>query len=834
MSKNWKALRQKYPKFTFDSYSWKRQDDNLALEFMYSIPPDHKFTHRIAIENFPKKPNPAEFKNFIFHIGLALMSSYWKATCSPIIEIKVIGSLGKDQTKWWHKLFINGMGQYFYENQIDFTSPGFLAIRANQDKNWSPQTSFNTHKAVLIPIGGGKDSLVTLGLLKPHFSTTGFVFNPVPAVKELIKTARIPAVFVHSVIDPYLLDLNKQGYLNGHTPFSALLDFISVFVAAFSLHQFVAISDERSSDEGNTTYLGHTINHQYSKTLEFETDFQTYSHQFLSPNITFFSFLRPLYELQITYLFCQYPQYFNLFTSCNQNFTIDPKKHPQGLWCKTCPKCVSLALLLTPWIGKQKVTQIMGDYPLEMPQNQETLKELLGEKYVKPFECVLTREEAQLATHFNPHHPLLSSWLDNPNMPPQFTRILKIASAKKVLILGYGREGQSTHKFLSQRFPHLQVDTADQKDGPDYLKKITNYQIIFKTPGIKPHFPEIRRAKKQGKLITSQTQIFFDLCPGKIIGVTGTKGKSTTASLIYHVLSHNKIPSVLVGNIGKPMLDYLPEINSDTWVVAELSSFQLMDLTKSPHIAVLQNIFPDHLDYHQTFTEYWQAKANITLWQKPSDYLIYNSDNRLTKRIATKTKAKTISFSIKKPLLELKKTRLTGQHNLYNSMPAVTIGRLLKIPDQKIFSAIRSFKMLEHRLELVAIQKGVKFYADTLATIPEATIAALEALKPNVATLIAGGHERQQKYTQLAKKILDSQIEPLVLFPATGKRLGQEINSPKIKHFLVNSMSEAVKLAFKHTPEGKICLLSPAAPSFTLFKDYQDEAEQYKKEITKY
>lgn len=386
----------------------------------------------------------------------------------------------------------------------------------------------------------------------------------------------------------------------------------------------------------------------------------------------------------------------------------------------------------------------------------------------------------------------------------------KISEAKKILILGYGREGQSTEQFLKSKFPNLKIDTADKKDGPNYLDKIRDYEIIIKTPGISPHLPELIEAKKQGKLITSQTQIFFELCPGKIIGVTGTKGKSTTTSLIYHVLSNNGIKCVLVGNIGKPMLDYLPEITQDSWVVAELSSYQLMDLHISPHIAVLQNVYPDHLDYHKDFEEYKNAKLNIAKYQKPRDYFIHNLPLP------------------SKPI----ESQLLGKHNQLNILPSIEIGKILGIPEDKILAAIKTFVPLETRLQVVAIKNGVSFYADTLATIPEATIAAIEALNPQ--TLIAGGHDRHQDYTELGKKIDESNIRTLILFPATGERIRKAITSKSIRCFLVNSMQEAVKLAFEHTKQNEICLLSPAAPSFTLFTDYKDEHEQYIKYIDEY
>ncbi|TSC86387.1 MAG: hypothetical protein G01um101416_660 [Microgenomates group bacterium Gr01-1014_16] len=398
----------------------------------------------------------------------------------------------------------------------------------------------------------------------------------------------------------------------------------------------------------------------------------------------------------------------------------------------------------------------------------------------------------------------------------------EISKLDKVLILGFAREGQSTYNFLRKKFPILQIDHADAKDDPGYLLNIEHWPLIIKSPGVSPHKPEIVAAKQAGVRFTSHMQIFFEVCPSKkIIGVTGTKGKSTTTSLIHHVLISNNIKCSLVGNIGKPALDYLDEITPQTWVVCELSSYQLMDLTVSPHIAILQNIYPDHLDYHKDFEEYKSAKLNITKYQTPVDYLITQLD--------IPTKAQKI---IIKPVPV--ESQLLGIHNLYNIQPSIIIGELLGISKDKILSSIKTFQPLETRLELVAEKNGIKFYADTLATIPEATIAAIDTLHP--ATLIAGGHDRHQDYSDLAQKIIDSNIKTLILFPATGPRLWQEVQKHleggRMDSFQVAGMPEAIKLAFEHTPKNSICLLSPAAPSFTLFRDYRDEHDQYKKAVT--
>lgn len=427
----------------------------------------------------------------------------------------------------------------------------------------------------------------------------------------------------------------------------------------------------------------------------------------------------------------------------------------------------------------------------------------------------------------------------------------QLKQVKNVLILGFAREGQSTYRYLRTHYPHLQIALADQKNldnlpenfrgqtffGENYLNclDLGNWDLVFRSPGISPHLPEIEAASRSGITFTSHTQIFFELFRHQIIGVTGTKGKSTTASLIHHVLHENQIPSVLVGNIGQPALDYISEITPQTWIVMELSSYQLMTVDCSPHIAVLQSIFPDHLDYHKDIDEYQNAKTHIFSFQSSSDFLIYNADNPVCRQLVSRTKpsAKIIPFQLSDydPVIQ---TKLLGEHNKYNIIPSVVIGKLLQIPLENIYAALAVFAPLETRLEYIATVKGIRFYADTLATIPEATIAAIDALGLKVNTLIAGGHERKQKYSNLAEKIINSGINTVVLFPETGKRIWSEtqktarrLDTQLPQHFFVESMSEAVNLALHHTASGKICLLSPAAPSFTLFKDYRDEYNQY-------
>jgi len=443
---------------------------------------------------------------------------------------------------------------------------------------------------------------------------------------------------------------------------------------------------------------------------------------------------------------------------------------------------------------------------------------------------------------------------------------------KKILLLGFGREGKDSFLFLRKLFPKKVLGIADKDEkvassavrrrgrvkwylGENYLKALKNYDVIIKTPGI----PFKILPKSVFSKITSQTKIFFDNCPGKIVGITGTKGKSTTASMVYQVLKAGGLKVHLIGNIGKPVLNLLP--SPTKWdegrdeaklqrpfsatpkdiYVYELSSHQLYNLKKSPNIAVFLNIFREHLDYYQNFKEYVSAKANITRYQtkveenkssslpfaatRVDDYLVYNSQDKIVKEIAKKSRAKKIPIK--------------GKYYELDKAAARVVGKIFKIPSKIIEKALKEFKYLPHRLELVGTFKRITFYNDALATIPEATIAAMDKLGGKVETIMLGGFERNIDFKNLAKKVLKSKIKTVILFPTTGEKIWNTITKFKRrgvsaelpKHFFVDNMRDAVKLAYQNTRKGKICLLSTASSSFSIFKDYKEKGNLFKKQV---
>jgi len=401
---------------------------------------------------------------------------------------------------------------------------------------------------------------------------------------------------------------------------------------------------------------------------------------------------------------------------------------------------------------------------------------------------------------------------------------------KKILIAGYGVEGKTTEQFLKSIFPKIKIDIADKTQGPNYLDKQSLYDLAIKSPGIHKSLISIP--------YTTATNIFFANVTGTTIGVTGSKGKSTTSSLIYSILKKAGKKARLVGNIthkldeiGSPMLSEMLKSNSeqDYWI-CELSSFMLDDIKYSPHISVITSFFPEHMDYHKSMQNYWEAKARIILQSGPNDFFVYNPEFKILSELAKQTKAKAIPFIQKLPF-ETLKIPLLGEHNMSNTRGAVTVAQILNISYQTIEKAIKSFIPLPHRLEKVGTYKGITFYDDAISTTPESTIEAIKAVG-NVGTIFLGGQDRGFDFRQLAKIIVYSGIEALVLFPESGRKIFKEIQKISSESYDVlqtTNMKVAVEFAFKNTPRGSSCLLSTASPSYSVWKNFEEKGNLFKK-----
>ncbi len=393
-NKKFEQLRHQYPVFTYEEFSWSMKGDTLLFNFHFNLGNRYDFYpgHSIDLKNWSiNLPDDEILDNLVFHIGMAELVSYWKAACSPTVLVKPY-RLKPAQRTWWKKLYFQGLGEFFHVNKIETNMHDFMSFAFEKNTNPAPGAfSHDLDDTFLIPVGGGKDSVVTLSILgKDTQTSAAMVINQRDATINCIRTAGLNknTYEVKRTIDPILLDLNEKGFLNGHTPFSSLLAFVSALAAVITGKKHIALSNESSANEA--TIPGTNINHQYSKSFEFEQDFRSYLYEFISPDINYFSFLRPLNELQIGALFSRNTEYFDVFKSCNVGSKTDT-------WCCNCPKCLFTFIMLSPFIEKGVMENIFGENLFENEKLEKTLYQLAGLTPEKPFECVGTINEVNSA-----------------------------------------------------------------------------------------------------------------------------------------------------------------------------------------------------------------------------------------------------------------------------------------------------------------------------------------------------------------------------------------------------------------------------------------------------
>jgi len=386
-------FRERFPYFIYESCEYSVAENSLDIRFKFDLGGKYLFNPsiRIPLSDFYDLKNvpDAALENIIFHIGMVELISYWKAACPPIVIIKPF-RLDEAQVRWWKNLYFNGLGEFFYLNGIAADIETFVNISSESEKRLL-KFEMPLDESYIVPVGGGKDSVVTLELLKNKYSVTPLVINPRKATSECIQAAgfsKNDCIEIFRTIDPLLLELNAQGFLNGHTPFSALLAFVSLLTGVLSKKRNIALSNECSANE--TTVIGQNINHQYSKSYEFEKDFREYVSMYINEGLNYFSFLRPLHEIQIAYLFSMFPQYFQVFKSCNAGSKTD-------IWCCNCPKCLFSFIILSPFISPDDLIIIFGENLLDKQSLLPVFNQLIGVGDVKPFDCIGTIEEVKNA-----------------------------------------------------------------------------------------------------------------------------------------------------------------------------------------------------------------------------------------------------------------------------------------------------------------------------------------------------------------------------------------------------------------------------------------------------
>ena len=435
---NFEELRSKYQEFIYDKYEIEDNQDTVKITYYFEIPGLTTFTPSYDIKkSYLKKDIDSFSKYLIFHIGLVELISYYKCVCPKKVIINA-GYINDEQISFFKKLYYYGLGEFLYINNIDISYDDLMDIEVTGSKE---SYDIDYHgEGNLIPVGGGKDSCVSLELLK-NMNNNPFIINPKQVHLDCAYAAGYSdsdIITIKRNLDRKIVDLNSKGYLNGHTPFSALVSFVTYLMAYLTNKRYIVLSNEDSSNE--STVIGTKINHQYSKSYEYENDFNEYTKKFFNIDITYFSFLRPLKEVQIALLFSEFKKYHKIFKSCN----VGSKETP-WVWCGKCAKCLFVYIILSPKLYKNELIDIFGKDLYEDETLLPIFKELIGDALTKPFECVGEIKEVRYALsktiskldnlpyllkYYKDNYemvdePLESNYNETNNLPDEYAEILK-------------------------------------------------------------------------------------------------------------------------------------------------------------------------------------------------------------------------------------------------------------------------------------------------------------------------------------------------------------------------------------------------------------------------
>lgn len=388
------TLRNEYPVFTFENFLCEAFDEKLKVTYKFKQSNDISFSpywiFPVKYNDYIHLKDKETADRILFLLGCVELVSYWKAACSPNVKIEC-GKLSEDEINWFKKLYFNGLGEFFYRNEIKTDIESFMTLETNGTV-FTKKPLQGIYSGNLIPVGGGKDSVVSMELLKKHKKENKtYIINALPSAVQTAEVAgyeKEDILTPKRVLDRKIVELNAQGFLNGHTPFSAIVAFSSLFCALIEKKRYIILSNESSA---NDVYVkGTTVNHQYSKSLEFENDFRFFTKTYICNEIEYFSLLRPLNEWNIIKLFIRYPQYLNVFKSCNLG-------SKNNIWCGKCSKCLFVYIMLSPFLEDEKLIEIFGSNLLDDENMLQFFDGLVSEQFDKPFECIGTRNEINAA-----------------------------------------------------------------------------------------------------------------------------------------------------------------------------------------------------------------------------------------------------------------------------------------------------------------------------------------------------------------------------------------------------------------------------------------------------
>ena len=841
---------------TFTFLDWHLDTSSHQLRLNYEVESIGKVTEVLSFPTFlitPKNENEINAACDLVHWLCGV--SYYKSGLAKEIRFQ-FNQPSQNMLNFIKKTWFHGLAELAYENNIslrqrgfnaDETIDGFRAFDLQKSQRKTKSNTLTPSIRSLVALGGGKDSLVTVEELKQQNKNISlFMVGNSQLIKDAAEFIDLPLIQVGRKIDDKLIAYNKAGAFNGHVPITAINSAIAVLAALLFDYQEVVFSNEKSANSENTINAdGDKVNHQYSKSTEFEQDFSAIISNEISSKIHYYSQQRQFSELEILEKFAQYPQYFPIFSSCNRNFHIDGSHNKKSLWCCNCPKCRFVFLGLAPFVKKSQLLQIFGQNLLDDRTQQSGFSQLLGLDGIKPFECVGEIYESQQAFDLIKEE---KEWRNDKLvkiLSEKSNILLKNLRHKKIAVWGFGVEGQAVSDYLHKHAINFTVLCSVQELNNKYrcdtkkvdVELLNSFDIIIKSPGISPYTGLVKSAHTQ---FTSATALWFaNEKSTQIVAITGTKGKSTCVSLLKHVLESLGKKVNLVGNIGTPLIAASSECD---FIVLEASSFQIYDGEIQADIALINNLYPEHVDWHDGVDNYFQDK--VKLLEKAKIKLINNNNNELKNRTAH---LDCLAFNDEKgfyvqgeslyhkdkELLKISAIQLIGKHNLENIGAVLMICNEMKLDIKQCLHAIKSFKPLEHRLQNLG-RIGQHFAInDSIATTPIATLAALQTQELAKTTLFIGGFDRGNNWSDFAQALNDSPPALLLLTGQSGKVIFNYLNDIKssINYCYFKKLAAAIDFAVENTAKSHTLLLSPGAPSFDEFDNYKQRGHYFEKEL---
>lgn len=847
-------------------------EDRRVASFYFSITHKGEIHDLVETITFPVElPDRLAVQSALRALHLALGVSYYKIfVCSTISHPY---QMNQEESGFWNTVFENGLGEFLYVNKLDRERlakfvPQEDGYTFDIDVDWRPDNK------ALLGIGGGKDSIVAGELLKKAGTPLeGFVMatgEQLGQTQSVADTMRIPLNVVGRQLDIKLLKLQERpDAYKGHIPISMIFGLVGGVLAVAKNASYVVVANESSASIPRAKWQGSDINHQWSKSFEFETLLQKYLHRNISTRLTYFSAVRPLSSVAISRLFATLSQYFEIFTSDNSIFRIDPSKRPSGRWSLESPKSLSSFILLAPWMTEADIIRTFGRNFLDEPSLEALFYNLIGLEGEQPLDCVGTEEELLLSLNLlyrqnkftsaalvrralerqaisdnNLDEELNKSLqLANEHAIPEdiYSRLkplmhisnslLKMIDGKDVIFagVGQGRSINGVEEFLRNHTNILSFTGVDRSKEDDSFRFLTDFDqaktVFIKNEGIP--------GSEMPVPYITPMQLFFEFANQKnimTVGITGTKGKSTTTALTAHILKEGGKDVVLAGNIGISPLQALENTRQDTIFVLELSSYQLSDLTASPHISACLNLYNDHSDWHGSVEAYYEAKHNIMRYTEDDDVFIFNPDFAQIQEWVESAKCKTVAINTREEF-DLSQSKLFGDHNKLNALIAKKIAQQFGITDKEIHAAVNTFEPLQHRMQVVREKGGITYIDDAIGMTPESTLASLQAVHDkfgSIGCLLLGGQDRNYDFVSLMRTIASLQIPYLVLFPDTAEKMKESLPDSYNPRILETaSMDEAVVFASKHAPDGSVVLLSTAAPSYSLWRDFEEKGSHF-------